>query len=134
MPRRNGLLSKNGRAVVLATISALILTTSQSPLMAAPASRSLHGIAASAAPNDVTDVSSRRRHRHYRGGGGAAGAAMMGLAFGAIAGAIAAQQRRDYYENYGYYGPGYDPGPGYYYAPRYYRPYNGPYYGHRHFY
>jgi hypothetical protein len=49
---------------------------------------------------------------------------MMGLAFGAIAGAIAAEQRREYYENYGYYyGPGY-------YGPRYYRPY----YGRRHFY
>ena len=47
------------------------------------------------------------------------------LAFGAIAGAIAAQQRREYYENYGYYD-----GPGYYYGPRYYRPYYGP----RHFY
>jgi hypothetical protein len=49
---------------------------------------------------------------------------MMGLAFGAIAGAIAAQQRREYYENYGYYY-----GPGYYDGPRYYRPY----YGRRHF-
>jgi hypothetical protein len=54
---------------------------------------------------------------------------MMGLAFGAIAGAIAAEQRRDYYENYGYYGSGYYYGPGYYDGPRYYRPY----YGRRHF-
>jgi len=54
---------------------------------------------------------------------------MMGLAFGTIAGAIAAEQRRDYYENYGYYGSGYYYGPGYYDGPRYYRPY----YGRRHF-
>ena len=38
----------------------------------------------------------------------------MGAAIGIIGGAIAAEQRRDYYENYGYYG-----GPGYY-APGYY--------------
>ena len=46
----------------------------------------------------------------------------MGLAIGTIAGAIAAEQRRDYYYNYGYYdGPGYG-GP-YYYGRRYYYPY-----------
>jgi hypothetical protein len=112
-----------GRTVALATISALIIMTSELPLTAAPASRVSQSISASAAPSDITDFSSRRRYRHYRGGS-AAGAAMMGLAFGAIAGAIAAEQRREYYENYGYYyGPGY-------YGPRYYRPY----YGRRHFY
>jgi guanyl-specific ribonuclease Sa len=124
MSTRNGLLSMAGRTIVLATISALILTTSQSSLTAAPAARPSQGISATATSSDATDFSSRRHYRHYRGGN-AAGAAMMGLAFGAIAGAIAAQQRRDYYEDYGYYY-----GPGYYDGPRYYRPY----YGHRHFY
>jgi hypothetical protein len=107
----------------MATISALILTNSQSPLTAAPASRASQVSSATATSSNATDFSSRHRHRHYRGGN-AAGAAMMGLAFGAIAGAIAAQQRREYYENYGYYY-----GPGYYDGPRYYRPY----YGHRHY-
>jgi hypothetical protein len=124
MSTRNGLLSITGRAIVMATISALILTTSQSPLTAAAASRASQGSSATATSSNATDFSSRHRHRHYRGGN-AAGAAMMGLAFGAIAGAIAAQQRREYYENYGYYY-----GPGYYDGPRYYRPY----YGHRHYY
>ena len=56
----------------------------------------------------------------------------MGLAFGAIAGAIAAQQRRDEYDYYyGYSGPGYYvPGP--YYGPGY--GYYRPHYYHRHYY
>ena len=128
MSTRKGLLSMVGRTIVLATVSALTLTTSQSPLTAAPASRAPQGISATTTSSDATDFSSRRRYRHYRGGS-AAGAAMMGLAFGTIAGAIAAEQRRDYYENYGYYGSGYYYGPGYYDGPRYYRPY----YGRRHF-
>ena len=56
----------------------------------------------------------------------------MGLAIGAIAGAVAAQQRRDEYDHYyGYSGPGYyAPGP--YYGPGY--GYDRPHYYHRHYY
>jgi len=52
----------------------------------------------------------------------------MGLAIGAIAGAVAAQQRREAYEDY--YGPGYyEPPP--YYGPGY--GYYRPHYYHRHY-
>jgi hypothetical protein len=40
---------------------------------------------------------------------------VMGFAIGTIAGAIAAEQRREYYHDYGYYY-----GPGYYYGRPYY--------------
>src|SRR5438094_794352 len=125
-------ISSAGRAVVLTTMTALLLTTSEMPLTAAPASRAPQGIATARASGSATDFSSRHRYRHYRRGGGAAGAAFMGLAFGAIAGAIAAQQRRDEYDDYyGYSGPGYyAPGP--YYGPGY--GYYRPYYHHRHYY
>jgi hypothetical protein len=120
MSRSRGLTAAVGRTVVLTTIAALMLTTSETPLNAAPASHPSSGISATTASPDVTDVSARRRQRHYRGGGAAAGAAFMGLAIGAIAGAVAAQQRRDEY----YYdpGPGYYQRPGYYYQPGYYDP------------
>ena len=132
MSIRKGLLSPAGRAVVLTTIAALILATSETPLAAASVSRTSQGISTTMASGNATDFSSRRRYRHYRGGGGAAGAAFMGLAIGAIAGAIAAQQRRDEYEYYsGYPGPGYYYGPGNYYGPRYY--YHRPHY-YRHYY
>jgi hypothetical protein len=46
---------------------------------------------------------------------------VMGFAIGTIAGAIAAEQRREYYYDYGYYyGPGYYYGRPYYYGRRYY--------------
>ena len=46
---------------------------------------------------------------------------VMGFAIGTIAGAIAAEQRREYYHDYGYYyGPGYYYGRPYYYGRRYY--------------
>lgn len=55
--------------------------------------------------------------------GNAAGAAFVGMAFGMIAGAIAVQQRREYYEDYGYYyGPSYYYSGPYYYGRRYYYP------------
>jgi len=112
-------VSSARRPVVWATIAALLLTTSGSPLVAAPAS---NGTAAKAA-SEITDFSARRYHRHYRHGNNAAGLAFMGLAFGAIAGAIAAERRRDYYESHRYYY-----GPGYYGEPYYGHPYyHGPY-------
>ncbi len=122
-----GLISSGSRGVVLATVAALVLTASESPLLAAPAATDSTHISAIAASSRATDFSAARRHRHYHRRGNAAGAAFMGLAIGMMAGAIAAQQRREYYENYGYYyGPGYY-GPGYYYG----RPY---YYGRRYYY
>jgi hypothetical protein len=101
MFKRQGMASRAGKCIVMATIAALAVTSSLTPSAAA---------------------SARHYRHHYRGDGGRAAAAFMGTAFGIIGGAIAAQQRRDYYENYGY-GPGY----GYYgrpyYGPGYYEPY-----------
>ena len=117
-----GLISSAGRGVVCAVIAALALATPTSPTMAAPAAKRSTTVAS----HGATDFSAARRYRHHYRGSNAAGAAFAGLAFGMIAGAIAAQQRRDYYENY-YYGPGYYYGPvyhPYYYGPRpYYYPY-----------
>ena len=133
MSIRKGLIASVGRAVAMTTIAALILTTSETPLTAAPASRAAQGISTAAASGNATDFSSRHRYRHYRRGGGAAGAAFMGLAIGAIAGAVAAQQRRDeYYDYSGYAGPGYYSAPGNYYGPSYY--YHRPHYYHQHYY
>jgi hypothetical protein len=121
--------SSTGRAVMLASIAALVLTMAEPPLAAAgqliPAEK---GVSATAS-SDATDFSARRRY--YRRGGNAAGLAFMGLAIGTI-GAIAAQQRRDDYYN-GYYNNGYYNN-GYYnsygYGPGYYGG-GGPYYGRR---
>ena len=119
------LISSASRGIALVAIVALLLTTSEWPLVAAPMSKD---ISTPAASNRATDFSAARRHRHYHRRGNAAGAAFVGMAFGMIAGAIAAQQRREYYENYGYYyGPGYYCAPGYSYG----RPY---YYGRRYYY
>lgn len=121
MVTRRGLTSKAGRTVVVATIAALVLTTSELPLAAAPASQASVGVSARVASSDATDFSSARRRRHYHRRGSAAGLAFMGFAIGTIAGAIAAEQRREYYYNYGYYyGPGYYYGGPYYYGRRYY--------------
>lgn len=119
-----GLTSWASRGVALVTIAGLLLTTSEAALAAAPLSGKS---APTAALSRATDFSAARRYRHYHRGGNAAGAAFAGMAFGMIAGAIAAQQRREYYEDYGYYGPSYYYGPGYYYG----RPY---YYGPRYYY
>ncbi len=118
-----GLLSSVGRCVASLMIATLVFTTFESPLAAAPAARASHGISATAGTSDATDFSAARRRRHYRRGGDAAGLAFMGLAIGTIAGAIAAQQRYDYY-NYGYYyGSPYYGGPYYYGRRFYYRPF-----------
>lgn len=135
MMKRGGLISRAGRTVVVATIAALVLTTSELPLAAAPASQPSDGVSAKTALSDATDFSSARRRRHYHRRGDAAGLAFMRFAIGTIAGAIAAEQSREYYYNHGYYyGPGYY-GPGYY-GPRYYGPgyYGGPYYYGRRYY
>lgn len=123
------LISSAFRTVSLATIAALVLTTSETSVVAAPAvQRSTEDASTPVASSRATDFSAARRHRHYHRRGNAAGAAFVGMAFGMIAGAIAAQQRREYYDNYGY-----DYGSGYYYGPGYY--YGGPYYyGRRYYY
>ncbi|MGA0596702.1 hypothetical protein [Enterovirga sp. CN4-39] len=71
---------------------------------------------AAAVPNAEYTQHRGRRHGHYRshrGRNAAGAAAAVGIAGALIGGAIAAQQRRDYYYDrpygaYGYYGPGYD--------------------------
>jgi hypothetical protein len=123
MSMRKQLISASGGAVALAAFAALALVTV--PRSSLAASASALTTAATASPShDATDFSAARR-RYYRRGPNAAGLAFMGMATGLIAGAIAEQRRREYYENY-YYGPGpyYGPGYGYYGGPRYYyRPY-----------
>jgi hypothetical protein len=122
MLTRKRVFSSAGRKAVLPMIAALVLATSESPLNAAPADQTSAGRWATAAASNITDVSSRQRHRHYRRGGNAAGLAFMGLAIGTIAGAIAAQQRRDDCYDYGYCGTRYYYGGGPYYGRRYYYP------------
>jgi hypothetical protein len=127
MSMRKISLSSTGRAVLLASIAAFVLTVAEPPPAAAgqvsPASK---GVSATGS-SDATDFSAARRRRHYRRGGNAAGLAFMGLAIGTI-GAIAAQQRRDDYYNNGYYNNGYYNND-YGYGPGYYG--GGPYYGRR---
>ena len=113
------------RHVVLAACAGLAFAATSVAPSAASSTMPSKAIAASSASSDATDFSAARRHRYYRRGPSAAGLAFMGMATGLIAGAIAEQRRRDYYDNY-YYGPGpyYGPGYGYYGGPRYYyRPY-----------
>jgi hypothetical protein len=116
------LLSSARRSIAVAIIAASVLTTSESPLTAAPAAHDRQDISAATASNDNTDFSARRRHRHYRHRGNAAGLAFMGFAIGTIAGAVAAQRRRDDCYDYGYCGPRYYYGGGPYYGRRYYYP------------
>jgi hypothetical protein len=124
MLTQDRMLSRLGRATVLATAAAVVLTAVAPSLAnAAPVQKSA---SVTTARGGMTDVSARRRvhhHHYYHGGGGAAAAA----AFAGIIGtglAIAAEQnRRDYYEDHYYYGrPAYyGPGYGYYGGGPYYR-------------
>jgi hypothetical protein len=116
---RKGLFSSLGRPVVITTVAALALTALEPSLAFAGSAPSGNG--QSAAPhgviNGVTDVSARRRVYRRGGGGAAAVAAFAGIVGTGLA-IAAAQNRRDYYDNYdGYYGGG----------PVYYG--GGPYYG-----
>jgi hypothetical protein len=97
---------------------------SEPPLaIAGPVAPASKGVSATTASSDATDFSSVRRRRYYRGGS-AAGLAFMGMAIGTIGAIVAQQQRNDFYNSYGYYGPGYYGGGPYYYG-------GGPYYGRR---
>ena len=125
MSTSQGLISSAFRNFSLATIAALVVITSETSAVAAPVSTDMSRSVVSSGANDF---SAARRHRHYHRRGNVAEAAFAGMVFGMIAGAIAAQQRREYYENYGYYY-----GPGRYYGRSYY--YGGPYYyGRRYYY
>jgi hypothetical protein len=113
---RKGLFSSFGRAAVMATVAAVALTAVEPSLALAGSAATGKGLTAATATSGATDFSARRRV--YRGGGGGAAAA---AAFAGIVGTglaiAAAQNRRDYYDSYGYYGGG----------PVYYG--GGPYYG-----
>lgn len=123
---QKGVFSSLGRAGAMATVVAMALTAVQpstafagsaTPGKAVPAK----GVAASTGTSDATDISARRRY--YRGGGGAAAAAAFAGIVGTGIAIAAAQNRRDYYDSYGYYGApayGYYGGPAYYSAPGYY--------------
>ena len=125
---RKGVFSSIGRASAVATVVAVTLTAVPPSMAFAGSASSAKGVTASTGTSDATDISARRRY--YRGGGGGAAAA---AAFAGIVGtglAIAAtQNRRDYYDSYGYYGgapayygggPAYYGSPGYYASPGYY--------------
>lgn len=117
---QRGKFTRFGRAAMLATVTAVALTTIAPTMASAGTAPGKAPVAAK--EQGMTDISSRARggqrvYRH-RGGGGGGGAAAA-AAFAGIVGtglAIAASQhRRDYYDD-GYYGrPAYyGPGPGYY--------------------
>lgn len=127
---RKTLPSHSSRALVLATVAALVLTVAVPPPVARAATVAPAAKAISAAPvsaSEATDFSARRRvaRRGYRNNN-AAGLAFMGLALGTIGAVVAEQRRRDYYRDNYYYGG--NP----YYGNRYYgaQPYYGSgYYG-----
>jgi len=124
---RTGVFSSIGRASAAATIVAVALTTFQ-PSMAFAGSAPAKGVTATTGTSTATDFSSRGRR--YGGGGGAAAAAAFAGIVGTGIAIAASQNRRDYYDSYGYY----DGGPAAVYAapPAYYGEpvYGGPvYYG-----
>ncbi len=119
---RKGVFSLMGRAGAVATVMAVALTAVE-PSMAFAGSAKSNGITATTGTSGATDISARRRY--YRGGGGAAAAAAFAGIVGTGIAIAASQNRRDYYDSYGYYGGG----PGYYGGgPAYYGG-GGPYYG-----
>jgi len=119
---RKGVFSSIGRASAAATIVAVALTAMAPTTVFAGSAPSGKGISASAGTSDATDFSARRRY--YRGGGGAAAAAAFAGIVGTGLAIAAAQNRRDYYDSYGYYGGG----PVYYGSPAPYYYGGGPYY------
>ncbi|SHL48700.1 hypothetical protein [Bradyrhizobium lablabi] len=118
---RKGVFSLMGRAGAVATVMAVALTAVE-PLAFASSAPKGNGITATSGTSGATDISARRRY--YRGGGGAAAAAAFAGIVGTGIAIAASQNRRDYYDSYGYY----DAPPAYYGGgPAYYG--GGPYYG-----
>ncbi|MDQ8730665.1 hypothetical protein [Bradyrhizobium sp. LHD-71] len=109
--------------MLLASIAALVVTSFDA--QALPALRASSG--QQVTPADAVEFGARKRTRARRGDA-AAGAAMMGLMIGAVGGVIAAQQRREAYENYHRRAYGYRYGYQRPYVPRHqpgaYRNYN----------
>lgn len=118
---RKGVFSSIGRAGAVAAVAAMTLTAVPPSMAFAGSKPASKGVTASTGTSDATDISARRRH--YRGGGGAAAAAAFAGIVGTGLAIAAAQNRRDYYDSYGYYGaPSYSyygGGPAYY-GPGYY--------------
>ena len=119
---RKGVFSLMGRAGAVATVMAVALTAVGPSMAFAGSGSKGTGVTASSGISDATDISARRRY--YRGGGGAAAAAAFAGIVGTGIAIAASQNRRDYYDGYGYY----DAPPAYYGGgPAYYG--GGPYYG-----
>jgi hypothetical protein len=117
---RKGVFSLMGRAGAVATVMAVALTAVEPSMAFAGSAPKGNGIATTGT-SGATDISARRRY--YRGGGAAAAAAFAGIVGTGLA-IAASQNRRDYYDSYGYY----DAPPAYYGGgPAYYG--GGPYYG-----
>jgi hypothetical protein len=132
---RKALFSSLGRAALVATVAAVVLTAVEPSLARAGSAPAGKGLSAATGTSDATDFSARRRY--YRGGGGAAAAAFAGIVGTGIAIAASQNRRDDYY--YGgapaYYGgsPAYYGGDPYYGSQPYYGGYgyrqsNVPYY------
>ncbi len=118
---RKGVFSSIGRAGAVATIVAMALTAAPPSVAFAGSKPASKGVTASTGTSDATDISARRRY--YRGNGGAAAAAAFAGIVGTGLAIAAAQNRRAYYDSYGYYGApayGYYGGPVYYGGPAYY--------------
>ena len=115
-------LSARARALLLASLAALVATTFDAN--AAPSARPSTTTGHAVAAPDSLEFGSRRRARR----GDAAALAMMGMMVGTIGAVIAAEQRRDAYQRVYYdYPYGYHHRPRVYrhpyaYAPRYYEP------------
>ena len=97
---RKGVFSSIGRAGAVATVVAVALTAVP-PSMAFAGSAPVKGVTATTGTSGATDFSSRGRY--YRGGGGAAAAAAFAGIVGTGLAIAATQNRRDYYDSYGYY-------------------------------
>jgi len=126
MTARKGVFSSIGHAGAAAMIAAVALTAVEPSMAFAGSAPSGKGVTATSGTSDATDFSARRYYRggYYRGGGGAAAAAAFAGIVGTGLAIAAAQNRRDYYDSYGYY----DAAPAYYGGgPVYYG--GGPYYG-----
>ncbi len=127
MLARKGMFSSIGRASAVATVMAVALTALEPSIAFAGSAPKDKGITATTGTSGATDISARRRY--YRGGGGAAAAAAFAGIVGTGLAIAATQNRRDYYDSYGYYDGGptyYGGGPVYYGADPYY---GGGYYG-----